>query len=154
MVSSSSSWSWKETLLMFAPIIFVILALLISIIWQICIKLFKCIQPPPTEPALETHQNPPLSLPHQDIETGHLGPPQSQQQDIKTGYESRIKEVKFKDIIKEDGFGDKICCSICLEEFEDGHAIVHINKCRHVFHRFCIVSWLKQNRSCPNCRRF
>ena len=63
-----------------------------------------------------------------------------------------IKKIEFKGI-EEEGF-DEICCSICLEEFEDGHDIIRINMCRHVFHRLCIDSWLKQNQSCPNCRCF
>ncbi|CAL9223950.1 unnamed protein product [Arabidopsis halleri] len=114
-----------------------------------------CIQPiqqPPTEIALETHQNshpPPQS--QEDIETGHVTLPQPQQ-DITIGYMTWINEttvLEFKDI--EEG-SHKICCPICLEEFEDGHEIIRINMCRHVFHRFCIDSWLNQNRSCPNCR--
>ncbi|CAH8277779.1 unnamed protein product [Arabidopsis lyrata] len=144
--------SWPEEYVGAFPLVIFVLAFILSFIIQICNDLFKCIQPP-TESALDTHQNPLPSLPQQDIESGHLTPPQSQQ-DIKTGYMSRIEEMEFKDIIKEEGFGDEICCSICLEEFEDGHAIVRINKCRHVFHRFCIVSWLKQKRTCPNCRCF
>ncbi|CAA0406769.1 unnamed protein product [Arabidopsis thaliana] len=129
----------------------------------------KYIQPP-TELALETHQNshpslPPLPVPlplplpqpqpqpqpQQDNETGHLMPLQSQLE-FKIGYRASIEEMEFKDIEKE-GF-DEIGCSICLEELEDGHEIIRIKKCRHVFHRSCIDSWLKQNRSCPNCRCF
>ncbi|KAG7556043.1 Zinc finger RING-type [Arabidopsis suecica] len=89
--------------------------------------------------------------PQQDIETGHLTPTHPQQ-DIKTGYMMQIEKIEFKGI-EEEGF-DEICCSVCLEEFEDGHDIIRIKICRHVFHRLCIDSWLKQNQSCPNCRCF
>ncbi|EFH48243.1 hypothetical protein ARALYDRAFT_910187 [Arabidopsis lyrata subsp. lyrata] len=107
---------------------------------------------PPTELGLETHQNHhPQPMTQQDIETGHLTPPHPQQ-DIKTGYMMQIEKIEFKGI-EEEGF-DQICCSICLEEFEDGHDIIRIKMCRHVFHRLCIDSWLKQNQSCPNCRCF
>ncbi|KAG7544130.1 Zinc finger RING-type [Arabidopsis thaliana x Arabidopsis arenosa] len=109
---------------------------------RICIE---PIQQPPTEIALETHQNshpPPQSqplpqpLPQQDIETGHLAPLQSQLE-YKTGYRAQVEEMEFKDIEKE-GF-DEICCSICLEELEDGHEIIRIKKCKHVFHHYQVT---------------
>ncbi|CAH2080185.1 unnamed protein product [Thlaspi arvense] len=136
------------------PLLVWIVGLLIAfIIILICQKREQT----PTESALETREN---SRQPQDIETGHLTPPQLRslpQQDTETGYMTWINQLsiettilEFKDI-KEEGF-DEICCSICLEEFEDGHEIICIKKCRHVFHPLCIDSWLKQNRSCPNCR--
>lgn len=63
-------------------------------ILYICIIFYNKYIQPPTELALETHQNshpslPPLPLPQplpqQDIETGHLAPLQSQLE-YKTGY--------------------------------------------------------------------
>ncbi|KAF8089122.1 hypothetical protein N665_0517s0009 [Sinapis alba] len=74
------------------------------------------------------------------------------QQDIESA--QRIV-LMFKDIEQEEeeGASSKLFCSICLEEYEDDHEILRLNKCRHVFHRFCIDSWLARHRSCPNCRR-
>ncbi|KAG2292094.1 hypothetical protein Bca52824_038763 [Brassica carinata] len=72
---------------------------------------------------------------------------------IETG---QIKGILFKDIKEkeeeEEGCG-KRCCPICLEEYEDDHEIRRLEKCRHVFHRFCIDSWLQQKQNCPSCRR-
>lgn len=136
-------------LFMLYGLIIIMLISISRIIEHICSKYND---QPPTELGLETHQNVhPQPQPQQDIETGHLTLPQPQQ-DIKTGCMMQIKEIEFKDI-EEEGF-DEICCSICLEEFEDGHEIIRIKMCRHVFHRLCMDAWLKQNQSCPNCRCF
>ena len=47
-------------------------------------------------------------------------------------------------------------CSICFDEFvldpQSKHTGVSIG-CGHVFGRSCIVKWLKQNPSCPVCKR-
>lgn len=70
------------------------------------------------------------------------------QQDIETG---QRKVLMFKDIEQEEG-GGKQFCSICLEEYKDDHEVMRLSKCGHIFHRFCIDSWLASHRSCPNCR--
>ena len=47
-------------------------------------------------------------------------------------------------------------CSICLEsDFFDSsnhNKCKFITKCNHVFHYYCIYSWVQQNNSCPTCR--
>ena len=47
-------------------------------------------------------------------------------------------------------------CSICLERFEDPTKHVHERpaklQCGHIFGRVCIIKWLKQKTSCPECR--
>ncbi|KAG7548796.1 Zinc finger RING-type [Arabidopsis suecica] len=104
------------------PLIMAIVVI-VTYLDRICIE---PIQQPPTEIALETHQNshpPPQS--QEDIETGHVMLPQPQQ-DITIGYMTWINEttvLEFKDI--EEG-SNRICCPICLEEFEDGHEIIMI----------------------------
>ncbi|RID49393.1 hypothetical protein BRARA_H00196 [Brassica rapa] len=93
----------------------------------------------------------------------HMGSPlepihQTPQQDIETGRQLPLtKVILFKDIKVEEGGGGgcgKSSCPICLEEYDDDHEITKLNKCGHVFHRFCIDSWLSNDprRSCPNCR--
>ncbi|CAA0406774.1 unnamed protein product [Arabidopsis thaliana] len=140
---------FSTVLFLFIYMVFPI-AITVIFIYKLCIDL---IQQPPTEIARETHQNshPPPDQLQQDIETGHVTLPQPQQ-NIAVGYMTWIHEttiLEFKDI--EEG-SNKIFCPICLEEFEDGHEIIRINMCRHVFHRFCIDPWLNQNLTCPNCR--
>lgn len=45
-------------------------------------------------------------------------------------------------------------CSICLEPFEDGRAVVK-TACAHRFHMECAMTWTGANPhgSCPTCRR-
>jgi len=44
-------------------------------------------------------------------------------------------------------------CSICIDEYgEDSSKLTEL-QCGHVFHRDCISQWLRNNGSCPNCRK-
>lgn len=44
------------------------------------------------------------------------------------------------------------CCCICLENYKLYDSIVII-KCKHIFHKHCIYSWLcNQSVNCPVCR--
>merc|ERR1719235_2885936 len=40
-------------------------------------------------------------------------------------------------------------CAVCLELL--GQTCVRL-PCAHVFHRDCVVPWLAQRGTCPNCR--
>ena len=46
-------------------------------------------------------------------------------------------------------------CAICQEFFKDGEKIVSLS-CNpilpHMFHRHCIIPWLKDHDTCPTCR--
>ncbi|KAF7814304.1 E3 ubiquitin-protein ligase RNF181-like [Senna tora] len=42
-------------------------------------------------------------------------------------------------------------CSICLEDFKRGNDVSG-TPCKHVFHRDCIVQWLKESHVYPLCR--
>lgn len=42
-------------------------------------------------------------------------------------------------------------CSICLEEFSAGLEVV-LMPCSHLYHKDCIVEWLKRSHLCPYCR--
>jgi hypothetical protein len=48
-------------------------------------------------------------------------------------------------------------CAICLSSYKQGETVVwsSYGQCRHVFHKQCIVTWIKKNftSSCPCCRR-
>lgn len=43
-------------------------------------------------------------------------------------------------------------CSICLEKYRASVTIVEL-QCNHNFHRICIDKWIKNNHSCPYCRK-
>ena len=55
----------------------------------------------------------------------------------------KIKFTPFKD-------GDKEC-SICMEKFKKNDMVTDI-KCKHLFHKDCIMEWGKYKNECPNCR--
>jgi hypothetical protein len=43
-------------------------------------------------------------------------------------------------------------CSICMEDYKDG-TVLRILPCRHEFDKECVDQWLKQNPTCPLCRK-
>ncbi|OIW16350.1 hypothetical protein TanjilG_19066 [Lupinus angustifolius] len=49
---------------------------------------------------------------------------------------------------------NKISCTICLQDFEDGELVNILPKCGHIFHLECIDKWLIQQWSCPMCRTY
>lgn len=52
-----------------------------------------------------------------------------------------------------DASGEKICCSVCLQDFQLGDMVRCLPHCRHMFHLPCIDNWLIRHGSCPLCRR-
>ena len=42
-------------------------------------------------------------------------------------------------------------CAICLEDFKDAK-LIEFN-CRHSCHENCGLDWIRQNASCPICRK-
>lgn len=47
---------------------------------------------------------------------------------------------------------NKINCSICLDDYNEGDIIKLLN-CSHEFHSKCLDEWLNINLSCPICRQ-
>ena len=45
-------------------------------------------------------------------------------------------------------YGSGTCC-ICLEEISCG---LKLKNCNHLYHAYCITTWLKENDTCPICR--
>ena len=44
-------------------------------------------------------------------------------------------------------------CSICIDDFEQGEALVLLPRCRHAFHKDCIKPWLRERQGCcPLCK--
>ncbi|XVE96782.1 hypothetical protein REPUB_Repub02eG0252600 [Reevesia pubescens] len=42
-------------------------------------------------------------------------------------------------------------CVICKEEMRKGRDVCKL-PCQHLFHRMCILPWLKKRNTCPCCR--
>ncbi|XBJ28028.1 hypothetical protein VPH35_005193 [Triticum aestivum] len=45
-----------------------------------------------------------------------------------------------------------VVCAICLEALVGGAECSEVPVCRHVFHRGCLVLWIKSKSTCPLCR--
>lgn len=52
-----------------------------------------------------------------------------------------------------DCSGEKICCSVCLQDLQPGETVRSLPHCGHLFHVPCIDGWLLRHGSCPLCRR-
>jgi hypothetical protein len=61
--------------------------------------------------------------------------------------EKNTNIIKYSELSSTD-----ICCSICLEGYEESSVIRKL-KCSHLFHKDCIDPWLlKESYKCPVCR--
>lgn len=49
--------------------------------------------------------------------------------------------------------GSLVECSVCLIDFAEGGTLCQLPRCKHVFHKQCIDTWLLTNTNCPLCRR-
>ena len=62
-----------------------------------------------------------------------------------------MDEYQYKHIIKYDNRKEKEC-AICLDEFIGTDMIKAFNKCGHIFHKKCLLDWLKKSNYCPICK--
>ncbi|XP_026424582.1 putative RING-H2 finger protein ATL21A isoform X2 [Papaver somniferum] len=47
---------------------------------------------------------------------------------------------------------DSNTCAICLSEYQPKETIKTLPACNHLFHAYCIDSWVHLNSTCPVCR--
>ncbi|CAL9752793.1 unnamed protein product, partial [Musa acuminata subsp. burmannicoides] len=65
----------------------------------------------------------------------------------------KLPKVKIAAEDNVDAAGYKICCSVCLQDFQTGEMVRKLPNCQHMFHLPCIDScWLVRHGSCPLCR--
>ena len=77
-------------------------------------------------------------------------------------YLSQFDEPKRKIILEMDEFQYKHIqrydsrketeCAICLNEFIRTDIIKAFYKCDHIFHKRCLLEWLKKSDCCPLCK--
>lgn len=44
-------------------------------------------------------------------------------------------------------------CSICLDNIKTSDHRIIMKKCKHQFHKDCVITWILERNSCPYCRR-
>lgn len=54
--------------------------------------------------------------------------------------------------IQQEHLGTHDSCSVCKEDFVLNEKVTKL-PCSHLFHKDCIVPWLKQHCTCPLCRK-
>ncbi|ONK55889.1 uncharacterized protein A4U43_C10F2000 [Asparagus officinalis] len=66
---------------------------------------------------------------------------------------NKLGNIRISKENNVDASGEKICCSVCLQDFQVGETARCLPHCRHMFHLSCIDGWLIRHGSCPLCRR-
>ncbi|GLT83347.1 hypothetical protein SLE2022_016420 [Rubroshorea leprosula] len=65
--------------------------------------------------------------------------------------EKLLPPVVFRGVKMSLGSGD---CAICLDDYVVGELCKIFPACKHMFHLNCINKWLKDNLTCPICRKY
>ena len=62
-----------------------------------------------------------------------------------------MDEFQYKHIQKYDS-RKETQCAICLSDFVGVDIIKSFYKCEHIFHKKCLLDWLKKSNICPLCK--
>lgn len=70
----------------------------------------------------------------------------------KINYIFTVPKKKLLYVINyNENISNDTTCSICLNLFQNNE-IVTKTECQHIFHEKCIMSWIIDKKTCPNCR--
>jgi E3 ubiquitin-protein ligase RNF115/126 len=74
---------------------------------------------------------------------------------VSVGVPSAVVSAIPKIAVTAEDVEAKCTCSVCMAEKteEDIGTEVYQLKCGHKFHQNCLVPWMKDHDSCPNCRK-
>ena len=87
----------------------------------------------------------------------------NQNHDIRDDFEAIFRYAKTQDALRtfinncfvtssRSQESDLGTCSICMEEFSSTKLVTRMD-CSHLYHSVCILKWLENRDTCPNCRR-
>lgn len=65
----------------------------------------------------------------------------------------RVPKIVISSDNNVDASGERVSCSVCLQDFQAGETVRSLPQCHHMFHLPCIDTWLLRHGSCPLCRR-
>ncbi|CAK9142123.1 unnamed protein product [Ilex paraguariensis] len=65
----------------------------------------------------------------------------------------KIPKIVVTENNNVDTSGERVSCSVCLQDFQLGETVRSLPHCHHMFHLPCIDMWLVRHGSCPLCRR-
>lgn len=65
----------------------------------------------------------------------------------------KIPKIVITNDNNVDDSGERVSCSVCLQDFQLGETVRSLPHCHHMFHLPCIDKWLVRHGSCPLCRR-
>ena len=75
----------------------------------------------------------------------------AQQQGPPPASTSALKRIPIVRVAADDLTKDNECCTICLEDHVPGELAARL-PCGHLFHKDCVVEWLRRHCVCPVCR--
>ncbi|OIT34317.1 PREDICTED: NEP1-interacting protein-like 1 [Nicotiana attenuata] len=65
----------------------------------------------------------------------------------------KIPKIVISNDNNVDDTGERVSCSVCLQDFQLRETVRCLPQCHHMFHLPCIDTWLLRHGSCPLCRR-